>query len=163
MRNDRMLVYEWEWQTIRISLDFRTIADVKKSLDKLEKYLVQGTGAEVGARLYRVNNLLIATKMGLRDKASKEELASMIFRTGEGLCIMPRPVWDREKELKKLQGAWKGDRKAFERIERDLKHRFFHGREFKIKTPEGFAKRKRNRPELWLYLQLMEEAKREEG
>src|SRR3954454_21993824 len=72
--NVRELIYDWEWQKLRIGLDFRTLDAAYESTTRLRFYLKEALTTQRWARLYRINNLLAATRMGLRGQQTLHPL-----------------------------------------------------------------------------------------
>jgi hypothetical protein len=61
MKANKLVLYEFEWQALRTSLDFSTIEGVEASLAKLRTYV---TNKICYNRIWRVLNLLCATRAG---------------------------------------------------------------------------------------------------
>lgn len=179
MRNiPREITYNWEWQKLRVSLSFSDEEATVASLEKLNEYLLSHTHADTfGNRLTRANNLLNATKMGINGQIERattlslegwiDELKEMRLAILKAQLAMSHLAMEHKAEaaalktqipsiqLEDLRKAYREERAIFEKVYRDLHHRFYKGKGANVKTEAQEAKRKADRPELWNYLNMM--------
>jgi hypothetical protein len=160
----RKLIYDYNWQCLRIGLSFQDEKSCKDALERLKQYLCEdpGEGDSNRNRIYRVTNMLAATKMGLNGQLKKcdntlrcFQIRKMIQHVDVFKCdVAEMPsidnyIWPTdEKQLADLQKGWNDDPAAFRAIKLDLEKRMQK------------AKIDSSRPELENYLRMMEEVKR---
>lgn len=163
----RRLIYNYNWQVLRIGLRFTNEACAKDALERLKQYLCEEVDKWKDEdsnrnRIYRVVNMLAATKMGLNGQKARfssdlrrNELDRMINRIEvfkndvAELPFVDKYVWQsEEKQLADLQKGYDRDPTTFNLIQVDLEKRMCN------------AKREDSRPELENYLRMMTEVQR---
>lgn len=66
--NSKDVLYNFSWQLLRVNLSFKSLEDAKSSLNKLKKYVDEKDVNKV----WRVLNLLSATRMGLSGQQKRD-------------------------------------------------------------------------------------------
>jgi hypothetical protein len=66
MKDQKLCLYNVEWQKLRVSLlgNWAEVQSTWKNLDTLDSYISYGVGIQYRTRLWRVLNLLNAVRMG---------------------------------------------------------------------------------------------------
>jgi hypothetical protein len=181
----RGVLYDAAWQKLRVSClsqnhragGFSTAAGTQDNLNRLNQYLdptsikqafdagavnpaVKTLDEEYRCRIWRVLNLLNATRMGFRgqgkagiaeDQAVGQYRDSIMEQHMGGVVSSVDDRWDWQRVKEDLEVMWRNDRFWFTAIYKDLVNRTQRaGRRAQRGTQV-------NRPELQQFVQLLEE------
>lgn len=162
-QDSKQMLYDYDWQVLRINLDFTTFESTKSALTKIKKYVNEKDLNKV----MRALNLLAATRMGFsgqrktikdsdkrKDLAKRDEIVleyldrlSKINKELKETGKKPEPL-NEEDQIKDLKNA---DLKNFTLLYNDLIYRYEN------------SSRSNSRPELKDYLKLMHKVLESKG
>lgn len=132
MRPHKQTLLTYEWQRLRLSMEFTSVANARWSLEKLGFYLDHPNID----RVWRCLNLLAATTMGLNGQEAQgrevAEVKALVVEARETLSVlyaeMKRegqsltPPTEEAQREELLRAAWE-DVEGLVRLHRDLKKR----------------------------------------
>lgn len=154
----KLVLYNFEWQSLRTSLDFSTLETTEKSIKKLADYLDDQSDVN---KVWRVLNLLAATRMGfsgqrslikdtgkMADLENRDEIVKTLReRLSEKFADMDKNKIAPDSRSSMVDDLHKASKEDRERVYKSLKSRY-------DKSEESV-----HRPELKFYLTLMESIK----
>jgi hypothetical protein len=168
------VLYDVEWQALRVSLlatnakgsanegGFATVPGTQKNLEMLNKYFIDGASVstdEAALRVWRILNLLNATRMGYSGQGRKGSTQDVLvqkfrdriqeFYDGSRVSKLANN-WDWDKVAMDLSDLKRSNRTSFDAIYRDVKKRAV-GNE--ARGGDNLA----NRADLLKFIGLMEE------
>lgn len=164
-REQKLTLYNFEWQALRTSLNFSTAEKTAESIEKLKAYVHTKDADETQSRVYRALNLMCAVRMGisgsrkiaksvlkLADIEKKDQLAleyrttlSYAFHVATSLNL----GFKIDSEAKMLYDLRKASKEDFDRVYCSLLTRW-----------EGTGK-PTTRNELGHYISLMNKVRKE--
>lgn len=168
MHVHKLCLYNFDWQILRVGLNFTNADNVQVTVKKLEEYLESPLSEDDTRlnRLWRILNLLNATMMGYRgqrkrfsDKPERIEMLDML----EAIITSYRSIiqqeyqlfkekefhWDYAAELERLKSA---------SLDNLLSVRESLGKRRKFATDKKKVDVKQTRPELVTYIDMLDVA-----
>lgn len=151
----RRSLYEFEWQLLRVTLEFKTLEDFATSRERINAYLEKNNNRP--RALYKVINLMAAVAMGLHSQACStkpKELLLSVQAYRERLSVPYKlkendEDWSTDNEERKAE-LRKQELPDLHRVKQSLTLRW-------IKHEKGPMKYRKTRPELEEYIHLLEE------
>jgi hypothetical protein len=166
MDTSKLVLYDYQWQELRVSLDFSNAESTERSLRVLRGYLREHYDLN---RVWRILNLLSATRMGfsgirkliksadkLKDLEVRDKsvLAEREFLSQSHQRMIKRgdkfQLNSEEKLISDLKDAQERSLDTFMKVYNSLSDRYEK------------SNRSKNRPELKYYLNLMEKVMHKE-
>lgn len=166
MQIQKMCLYDFDWQLLRVNLAFSTVEETRASIEILDEYLELAFDEEVETfanRHWRVLNLLNATLMGFNGSLKIAKSSAVLQRTEKKMELITefrsslqdayhsRPkvfMWSLDVQREKLESAAVPD---------ILKVYYSLGKRKKFASEYKKMPVQTTRPELLRYIRLIEE------